>query len=72
MKVRQSGFTLVELMVVVTIAVILLSLAAPSFRSMLVKRGVQSAADVLVSDLRYARSEALKRSSTVIVCNSLN
>ncbi|MBI3533598.1 MAG: GspH/FimT family pseudopilin [Burkholderiales bacterium] len=72
MKVRQSGFTLVELMVVVTIAVVLLSLAAPSFRSMLVKRSVQSAADILVSDLRYARSEALKRSSTVIVCNSLN
>lgn len=72
MKYRQSGFTLIELLVVVAIAAVLISLATPSFRSLMVKRSVQSAADALVGDLRFARSEAVKRTNTVIVCSSSN
>lgn len=63
---------MVELLVVVAVATVLASLALPSFQSFMVRRSVQAAADVLVSDLRYARSEALKRSARVIVCNSLD
>ena len=70
MKKRQSGFTLIELLIVVAIAAILLSLAAPNFREMLVKRSVQAAAETLVSDMRYARSEALKRATPTVICRS--
>ena len=70
MKIRQSGFTLVELLITVAIAAILLSLAAPNFREMLVKRSVQAAAETLASDMRFARSEALKRSTRTLVCRS--
>ena len=70
MKYRQSGFTLIELLVVVAIAAVLISLATPSFQSMMVRRSVQSAADALVGDLRFARSEAVKRTDTVVVCSS--
>ena len=70
MKVRQTGFTLIELLIVVAIAAILLALAAPSFREMLVKRSVQAAAETLASDMRFARSEALKRSTRTLVCRS--
>ena len=70
MKVRQTGFTLIELLIVVAIAAILLALAAPSFREMLVKRSVQAAAETLASDMRYARSEALKRSTRTVICRS--
>ncbi len=70
MKVRQHGFTLIELLIVVAIAAILLSLAAPTFREMLVKRSVQAAAETLASDMRYARSEALKRAAPVVMCRS--
>ena len=70
MKCRQIGFTLIELLVVVGMVAILASLATPSFRTLLVKRSVQAAADSLVSDMRYARSEALKRSTSTYICRS--
>lgn len=72
MKLRQNGFTLIELLVTVAMVGILASLAAPSFRTLLVKRSVQAAADALVSDMRFARSEALKRSTSTYICRSTN
>jgi type IV fimbrial biogenesis protein FimT len=70
MRLRHAGFTLVELMVTVTVSVILIAIAAPSFGTLLLKRSVQVAADNLVSDLRFARSEAIKLSRTVSVCSA--
>ena len=67
---KHKGITLVELLVVITIAGILASMAVPSFRSMLVRRAATSAASDLASDFRFARSEAIKRSSFVSVCRS--
>lgn len=72
MKIRQTGFTLIELLITVAIAAILLSLAAPNFRELLVKRSVQAAAETLLSDMRYARSEALKRSTRTVICRSVD
>lgn len=72
MKQHETGFTLIEMMVTVAIVAILASLALPSFRTMLVKRAVVAAADTMVTDFRYARSEALKRSNLVSVCASSN
>lgn len=70
MKNSSCGMTLIELMVSVAIVAVVASLAVPSFRTMLVKRSVQSAADSLVSDMRLARSEALKRSTRTAICRS--
>jgi type IV fimbrial biogenesis protein FimT len=72
MKIRQIGFTLIELLFTVTLMGILASLAIPSFRTMLVKRTVLAASDTLLSDMRLARSEALKRSSRTVICRSTN
>lgn len=55
---------------VVAIAAILMTLAAPGYQAFLLRRGVQVAMDALVEDLRYARSEAMVRSGRVSVCSS--
>ena len=70
MRLHHAGFTLVELMVTVTVSVILIAIAAPSFGTLLLKRSAQVAADNLVSDLRFARSAAIKLSRTVSVCSA--
>lgn len=72
MKNRQSGFTLIELLVVVAVASVLMSLAVPSFRTFLTKRSVQAAVDAIALDLRFARSEAIKRTTRVSMCSSTN
>lgn len=70
MKKRLSGVTLIELMVGIALLSILASLAVPSFRAMMARRAASSAAELLVGDLRFARTEALKRLQTVTVCQS--
>jgi len=64
---RQLGFTMVELMTVVVIAGILLALAAPSFRGMLERRRLEGQANELVTDLAYAKSEAVARNRNVVL-----
>ncbi|MBI5438476.1 MAG: GspH/FimT family pseudopilin [Nitrosomonadales bacterium] len=67
-KQRQTGLTMVELMIVVTIAAILASIAAPSFNDLINNTRLTSTMSQLTSDLNRARSEAIKRNSRVLVC----
>ena len=61
------GVTAIELMIVVAIAAILATLAAPSFQSLLDRQRVRSAASNLGVDIQYARSEAVRRNAPVTV-----
>lgn len=70
MKSRAQGFTLVELIVVVALVAILAALAAPSFRGVLASQRVKAAASDLGNSLSYARSEAIKRNTTVSVVSA--
>lgn len=63
----MRGFTLLELMVTLAIAIILASIAAPSFRTMLASQRIQAASSDLNAHLMLARSEAIKRNASVTV-----
>lgn len=63
----QAGFSLMEAMVVATIVAIMAVLAVPSFSGMVQRQRVKNAADAVLSDLRWARSEAIKRGQDVTV-----
>ncbi len=65
-----SGFTLVEMLVVVSISAILLSMAIPSLKNMVSKSRVDTVTDELATALFYVRSEALKRRMDVVLCVS--
>ena len=62
-----AGFTMVELMVVVTIAAILAAIAGPNFRTFIGTMNSKSAAFDLIGDLTAARSEAIKRNQPTTV-----
>ena len=60
-----SGFTLVELVVTVTILVILISIAAPAFAALIASQRASNAATDVYMALTIARSEATKRAVNV-------
>ena len=72
MQRELMGVTLMECLVALAIMGILSVLAVPSFRDLLVRRTVLVTAEALVDDLRFARTEALKRGGQVSVCSSAN
>jgi type IV fimbrial biogenesis protein FimT len=69
---RHYGFTLIELMMTLTIAAILLTVAVPSYVSMSKNNKLTSHVNELVSSVHFARSEASKRGTKVILCRSGN
>jgi type IV fimbrial biogenesis protein FimT len=61
MRHRFAGFTIIELMVTIAIVAVLALVVAPSFVRMVANMRLQGAGNELVSDLHYARSEAVSR-----------
>jgi type IV fimbrial biogenesis protein FimT len=62
-----SGFTLIEIIVVITILAILLAIAVPSFRDLSLGSASVAQTNRLLTNLNTARIEAVKRSSNVRV-----
>ena len=59
------GFTLVELCVCVSIGATLVSQAVPSLSKMRQERALRATSEALASDLRFARSEAVRTAEPV-------
>jgi type IV fimbrial biogenesis protein FimT len=64
---QAAGFTLLELMVVVSIAAILMAIAVPSFNATIRSNRLTSDANQFTTALNLARSEAVKRGLSVTV-----
>lgn len=67
---RQPGFTLIELMVVVSVLAILAVLAAPSFLAQLADQRVNSAAQEMQTLLQFARAQSVHTRSAISVTGS--
>ncbi|EIL88380.1 prepilin-type N-terminal cleavage/methylation domain-containing protein [Rhodanobacter fulvus Jip2] len=65
---HRAGFSLIELMVAITVLAILAAIALPNFRSMIRRNGVSTQVNAMYSDLQYARSEAITTRSFVSLC----
>ena len=68
----HHGFTLIELMVALTVAAILTFIAVPSYQGITNSHRIGAEANDLLGDIEFARSEAIKRGQTVVVCASTN
>lgn len=68
----QSGFTFVELMITLAIAIILVAIAVPQYTSFVKTQQSVSEINNLLDDMRYARTEALKEGQFVSLCVSSN
>lgn len=68
MHCQMRGFTLIELLVTMAIAIILATMAVPSYETMIENSQLTARRDALANALRYARSTALNQNITAEVC----
>ncbi|QLI80760.1 GspH/FimT family pseudopilin [Chitinibacter fontanus] len=70
MKNRSSGFTLIEMMVVVALLGIIAGIAAPSLTMFAKNSALSGSSEELLNVFSYAKTEAIKRGSSISICNS--
>jgi type IV fimbrial biogenesis protein FimT len=66
----QSGFTLMELMVSITVLGVLTALAVPSFTTMTNRNRLAAESNELLSGIQFARTEAIRTSASVTFCGT--
>ncbi|NID15467.1 GspH/FimT family pseudopilin [Luteibacter yeojuensis] len=69
---KNKGFTILELIVTVTVLAVLMAIAVPTFRGTMRRAHLSDSVNTLVGDLQFARSEAAMRHKFVSVCRSLD
>lgn len=68
--IRIRGYTLVELLVAISVLMMVLLSAGPSMSGIIVSIKVQGGAQAMLDTLELARSEAVKRNGRVVICKS--
>lgn len=66
----NQGFTLVELLVTLTLIAIVLGIGLPQMGEFVARTAVSGHVNAFVGSLQFARSEAIKRGIPVIMCRA--
>ena len=69
---KNSGFTLLELVITVALVAIVMAIGVPSMTNFIKNDRLTTQINTLVGHLAYARSEAVLKIQPVIVCASSN
>ena len=67
-SIARRGFTLIELVITITIAAILVALALPSYRTMILNNRQNSVVDASMMAMNYARNAALTGNQSITLC----
>jgi type IV fimbrial biogenesis protein FimT len=69
-RFKGAGFTMMEMVVVMTIVGILTAIAVPSFKYLTNSNRLSGQLNGLLGDMQYARSESIKEGLPITVCAS--
>jgi len=69
---KNTGFTLVELLITIAIISVLLLVGMPSLKTFMQGNQLVASTNELIAAFNVARSEAIKRNGSVTVCESTN
>lgn len=67
---RARGFTLVELMITMAVALVLIMIAVPSFKNLTLSNKLNTAANDIINAVHVARMEAVKRNANTQLCSN--
>jgi type IV fimbrial biogenesis protein FimT len=67
-RVRERGFTLMELMIVIVLAALMATLGVPAYRVQVLNSQMTSNANDLLATFHSARSEAVGRQNFITAC----
>ena len=65
---HSQGFTLIELLITVAIVGIVAVIAVPSMQNFVLNNRIRAQAAALTSSLAFARTEAITRGTSVVIC----
>lgn len=69
---RHRGFTLIEMLVTLTVLGVLAAVAVPSFQNAFLSNRLAAFSNTFTASAQLARSEAIKRNAKVQMCRSSN
>jgi type IV fimbrial biogenesis protein FimT len=71
-ETRSAGMTLIELMIALVVVAVLVTVGAPQWTQFVQNNRLTATSNDFVAAINLARSEAVKRSVTVVLCQSNN